>query len=138
MKDNIFLVAKFKKLTPTEQYDHASNPDDEDNDTFNVRELQKELIAERAMNRDLNQTVSRLLERMADIERDIIRIEQNEKKTETEGNMEIRDSRKFGSWCADQNRWTLAYSVITYEHLNLNSTNMEITDTPLNIRYGII
>ena len=45
----------------------------EDGDSVNVDEILRQLKEERAKNRDLNQTISDILERMSDMERDIIR-----------------------------------------------------------------
>ena len=45
----------------------------EDGDSVDVEEILRELNEERAKNRDLNQTISDILERMADMERDISR-----------------------------------------------------------------
>ena len=44
----------------------------DDDISANVEDLQRELIAERAKNRDLNQTISDILERMAEMEKNII------------------------------------------------------------------
>ena len=45
--------------------------DSEDDDSANLEEILKELNQERAKNRDLNQTISDILERMEHMERDI-------------------------------------------------------------------
>ena len=65
--DNILDV---KKL-PSAEENPASNPDDDDI-YDNVEDLQRELMAERIKNRDLNQTISDILERMEDMEKNII------------------------------------------------------------------
>ena len=55
---------------------HVLNPVDDDRNCANVEDLQRELSEERAKNRDLNQTISDILERMADMEMDIMRNEE--------------------------------------------------------------
>ena len=52
-----------KKL-PSDDENHAPNPDDGDNASVNVEEILRELSAEREKNWDLNQTISDILERM--------------------------------------------------------------------------
>lgn len=64
--DNNLLAADVKKL-PSAEESHV--PED-------CEEILRELSEERAKNRDLNQTISDILERMADMERDIIRNEE--------------------------------------------------------------
>ena len=44
--------------------------------TINVEDLQRELIADRNKNRDLNQTISDTLERIEDMEKNIMRNEE--------------------------------------------------------------
>ena len=63
-----------KKL-PSAEEDPAPNPDDGDV-SDNVEELQRELMAERIKVRDLNQTISDILERMEEMEKHIIRNEE--------------------------------------------------------------
>ena len=70
--DNILLDGK--KL-PSAEEDPAPNPDDGDV-SDNVEELQRELMAERIKVRDLNQTISDILERMEEMEKHIIRNEE--------------------------------------------------------------
>ena len=61
--DNTLLTADVKKL-PSAKESHVP----EDGDSVNVEEILRELNEERAKNRDLNQTISDILERMADME----------------------------------------------------------------------
>jgi len=63
-----------KKLPPTEE-DPAPNPKDGDI-SANVEDLQRQLIAEQAKNRDLNQTISDILEEMEDMKKNIMRNEE--------------------------------------------------------------
>ena len=68
--NNKLMAADLKKLPSAEEV-AAPNPEDDDI-SANVEDLQRELIAERAKNRDLNQTISDILERMEEMERNII------------------------------------------------------------------
>ena len=70
--ENILLDGK--KL-PSAEENPAPNPDDGDI-SDNVEDLQRELIAERARNRDLNQTISDILEEMEDMKKNIMRNEE--------------------------------------------------------------
>ncbi len=58
-----------------DEENHVPNPDDGDI-SDNVEDVQRELIAERIKNRDLNQTISDILKRMAEMEMDIFRNEE--------------------------------------------------------------
>ena len=55
------------------------NPKDDDNLFVNVEEILRELYVERAKNRDLNQTISDILEEMEAMKKNIIR---NQKRGE--------------------------------------------------------
>ena len=70
--DNIVLDVK--KL-PSAEENPAPKPED-DYISDNVEDLQRELIAERIKNRDLNQTISDILERMEEMEKNIMRNEE--------------------------------------------------------------
>ena len=70
--DNILLDVK---NLPSAKENPAPNPDDS-HISNNVEDLQRELIAERIKNRDLNQTISDILERMEDMEKNIMRNEE--------------------------------------------------------------
>merc|ERR1712110_908471 len=61
--------------------DPSSNHEDEDKSSVNVEEILRELSAEREKNRDLNQTISEIMERIADLEDVTIR---NEEKNHRE------------------------------------------------------
>ena len=68
------ILLDVKKL-PSAEENHV--PSSEDGDfSGNVEDLQRELIAERAKNRDLNQTISDILERMEEMEKNIMRNEE--------------------------------------------------------------
>ena len=71
-----------KKLPFAEE--NPPNPDDADI-SDNVEDLQRELIAERIKNRDLNQTISDILGRMEEMEKNIMRNE--EKITDNESSV---------------------------------------------------
>jgi len=73
--DNILPAADVKKL-PFAEENPVAKPVDDDRNCANVEDLQRELSEERAKNRDLNQTISDILERMADMEMNIIRNEE--------------------------------------------------------------
>ena len=73
--DNILLAVDLKKL-PSADENPALNEDDDI--SANVEDLQRELIAERAKNRDLNQTISDILERMEEMEKNIMHEERGE------------------------------------------------------------
>ena len=66
-ENKIQLAAEIERLFPDEE-NPASHPDDEDDDTATVEELQRELHAERARNRDLNQAIDKILKQMEDME----------------------------------------------------------------------
>ena len=70
--DNNLLTADVKKL-PFAEESHV--PEDGVSASVNVEEILSELNEERAKNRDLNQTISDILERMADMERDITAVQ---------------------------------------------------------------
>jgi len=71
-EDNILLAANVKKL-PSAEKNYVPNPYI---DCVNVEEILIELNAERAKNRDLNQTISDILEEMEDIKKNIMRNEE--------------------------------------------------------------
>jgi len=79
--DNILLDVK--KL-PSAEENPVPNPEDDDI-SANVEDLQRELMAERAKNRDLNQTISDILEEMEDMKKNIMRNE--EKITDNESSV---------------------------------------------------
>ena len=124
--DNNLLAADVKKL-PSAEKSHV--PEDGDGASVNVEEILRELNEERAKNRDLNQTISDILERMADMERDIIR--NGEKIDQAQSSVVLR-----GTWCGYQNYWDAASSTITYDSLTFSDSNMEMTGTPLDINTG--
>ena len=70
--DSIFLAADANKF-PSAEENNVPKPEDGDNNCANLEGILRDLSAEREKNRDLNQTLSDILERMADMERDIIR-----------------------------------------------------------------
>jgi len=74
-KNNSLLAADVKKL-PSAEENHVPNPEDDDHNCANVKEILGELSAERANNRDLNQTISDILERMEEMEKNIMRNEE--------------------------------------------------------------
>ena len=68
-EDDTLLTADVKKLHSSEE----NHVPDEDNNCANVDEILRELNEERAKNRDLNQTISDILEEMEAMKRDIMR-----------------------------------------------------------------
>ena len=70
--DNILLDVK---NLPSAEELHPPNPEDDDI-SDNVEDLQRKLIVERAKNQDLNQTISDILGRMEDMEKNIMRDEE--------------------------------------------------------------
>ena len=70
--DNILLDVK---NLPSAEDNPAPNPDDS-HISNNVEDLQRELIAERIKNRDLNQTITDILEEMEDMKKNIMRNEE--------------------------------------------------------------
>ena len=193
-EDNNLLEADVKKFRFVEE-NQVPNNESIDNKTVNVEDLQRQLRAEKAKNRDLNQTISDILDRLADVEKNIIRNE--EKITENQssvvlltrdvedlqeevdvvqsdvaavqgdvaavqgdvaavqgnvtavqddvaaftGNVE-RNSADIttlgvrGHWCAEQNWWDTV-GTITYDSITYSDSNMNISDTPLDINTGI-
>ena len=106
-----------------------------------VEEIMTELSAEQAKNRDLNQTISDILEEMEDMKKnililqedvvavqdDVVSVAEEVEQQETE----IRSLATRGTWCAIQpNDWT-AEGIISYENLTYSDSNMNVTGTPL-------
>ena len=125
-----------------------------------MEDLQRELIEERIKNRDLNQTISDILERMADMEMDIFRNE--EKITQAQSSVvllskdvedlqddvivvaadvernsaDITTLATFGHWCGYHDQWSTV-GTITYDYLTFSaSNNMNYAATPLDINTG--
>ena len=105
-----------------------------------MEDLQRELIAERIKNRDLNQTISDMLERMEEMEKNIMR--NDEKITENQLSLfqltrDVETLATIGHWCGEQDRWntggTITYDTITFSASN----NMNYATTPLDINTGI-
>ena len=113
---NIHLAAEMKKLTYSEE-----NPvfNIDDNSQFStMEELQRELSVQRATNRDLNRTISDILDRMADMERNILR------------------ATSRATWCGYRPGAWDSLGIIPYEYISYSSNNMGITDTVLDIDTG--
>ena len=140
------LVADVKKL-PSAVENPDPNPED-DGISTNVEDLRRELIAERAKNRDLNQTIADILERMEEMEKNIM--SNQEKITAVQDDVvtvaedvernsaNINSLGARGSWCAARSKdsWSTDYSTITYDVLTYSDSNMNITGTPLDIDTG--
>ena len=196
-KNNVLISAdvKIKKLLSVED-NHAPVQEEEGNSCASVEEIMRELSAERAKNRDLNQTISDILDRMADMEKDIIsnegKISENQRKVDMvedyvvtvskdvvkNGENIIRNEEKIsqaqsyvvmltrdvedlteevagvqddvvtvaedvaslatrGTWCATKNIWTTD-GIISYDRLDFSDSNINITETPLDINTGKI
>ena len=139
----------------------------DDDISDNVEDLQRELIAERAKNRDLNQTISDILERMEDMEKNIMR---NEEKitavqadvgsnqdaiTEIQGDVaavqddvivvaaDVEKNAADISTLATMGHWCgvqdywTKVGTITYNRITFSDSNMNIAATPLDINTGI-
>ena len=113
--------------------DPSSNHEDEDKSSVNVEEILRE-------NRDLNQTISDILERIADLEDVIIRNE--EKITDNQRRLlmvehDVEDISTKGRWCGFSNGgWHTDNVVISYDKISFSDTNMAISETPLDINTG--
>ena len=105
-----------------------------------MEDLQRELIAERIKNRDLNQTISDMLERMEEMEKNIMR--NDEKITENQLSLfqltrDVETLATIGHWCGEQDRWNTG-GTITYDSITFSaSNNMNYATTPLDINTGI-
>ena len=155
-EDNILLdVRKLPSALPS-----APNAEDDDI-SANVEDLQRELIAERAKNRDLNQTISDILEEMEDMKNMMVLLTKDVEDLQEEvdgvqgdvaavqddvvavaedverNSADITRLATMGTWCATKKEWytvgTITYDSITYS----DSNNMNIAATPLDINTGI-
>ena len=88
-EDSILLAAAIKRLSFAEE-DHVPKPEDMHNNCDSVEEILRELSAERAKNRNLNQTISNILEEMEDMKKNIMRNE--EKITENQSSVVLLTS----------------------------------------------
>ena len=68
--------AAYVRGLPSTEENPAPYPEDGDNASVNVEEILRELSTERAKNRDLNQTISDILEEMEDMKKNIMRNEE--------------------------------------------------------------
>ena len=134
-----------KTLPGSDIVDPTSNH--EDKSSVNVEEILRELSAEREKNRDLNQTISEILERIADLEDVTIRneekITENQRKVlmvqlGVEDNINRLDTISTkGRWCGFSNGgWHGDNVVISYDKISFSDTNMAISRTPLDITTG--
>merc|ERR1712110_954370 len=128
--------------------DPSSNHEDEDKSSVNVEEILRELSAERKKNRDLNQTISDILDKIANLEDFVIRneekITENQRKVllveldveENTNRLETISTK--GRWCGFSNGgWHADNVVISYDKLSFSDTNMDISRTPLDMTTGI-
>ena len=187
-EDNIRQASEIKRFAPTEK-NPASNLDDDDIDTATVEELQMELSAERAKVRDLNQTIADILERMEEMERDIIKNEAKIIDTQSSVVLLSRDVEDLtdevagvqddvvtvaedvkrnsgqisnvtwdvvslqasdqqqdtrieslslhGTWCGYlDGSWKVANYIVTYDSISYSSSNMEVSEPPLDVNTG--
>ena len=138
----IIIINTFFGLLAQEikKKNHVLSPEDRDIDSINVEEILKKLKMERAKNKNLNQTISDILEEMEDMKKNIMRNE--EKITDNQLSVflltrDVEELGTMGTWCAYRYLWdtvgTITYSDITFsDSINM----MEITDTPLDINTG--
>ena len=128
--DNILLAADVKKL-PSSEEKQVHNLEDDINAFVDVEEILRELNAERAKNRDLNETISDILDRLAEMEDAVVtvgeRVESN--------SASITTLATRGTWCGFQSSWTTS-GIISYENLTLSDSNMDISEQPLDINAG--
>ena len=103
------------------------------------------LSVERAKSKDLNQTISEILEEMEDIKKNFIR---NEEKIKTNSENFIRNEEKItknsaniatlatrGIWCGYSKHWNTTGTIV-YDTTPKADTNMEITVSPLDKSKG--
>ena len=128
--NNILLAADVKKL-PSSEEKQVHNLEDDINAFVDVEEILRELNAERAKNRDLNETISDILDRLAEMEDAVVtvgeRVESN--------SASITTLATRGTWCGFQSSWTTS-GIISYENLTLSDSNMDISEQPLDINAG--
>ena len=137
-------VLDVKKL-PSAEENPSPNPDDGDI-SDNVEDLQRKLIAERIKNRDLNQTISDILEEMEDMKKNIMRNEEKITDNELsvflltrnveENSDDITSLGLRGHWCGYRYLWETGPGTITYERITYSDSNMN-TGTPLDINTGM-
>ena len=127
------------KKFPSAEENPSPNPDDGDISN-NVEDLQRELIAERIKNRDLNQTISDILERMGEMERNIVAVQDDVIVVAADvekHSADITTLATFGTWCGVKNIIWDAVGTITYDRITFSdSKNMNIAVPPLDINTG--
>ena len=151
--DNHNILLAEENYVPDQEHD-ASN-------CANVEDLQKELSAEKSKNRDLNQTISDILEEMENMKNIMVLLTKDveDLREEVDGvqgdvaavqddvvavaedvernSADITTLATMGTWCATKKEWytvgTITYDSITYS----DSNNMNIAATPLDINTGI-
>ena len=89
------------------------------------------LSVERAKSKDLNQTISEILEEMEDIKKNFIR---NEEKIE-KNSANIATLATRGIWCGYSKHWNTTGTIV-YDTTPKADTNMEITVSPLDKSKG--
>ena len=90
LEDTILLAADVRKL-PSAEENRVPNLEDDDCNCDNVNEILRELSEERVKNRDLNQTISDILEEMEDMKKKIMRNE--EKITDNQSSVFLLSSK---------------------------------------------
>ena len=128
--NNILLAADVKKL-PSSEEKQVHNLEDDINAFVDVEEILRELNAERAKNRDLNETISDILDRLAEMEDAVVtvgeRVESN--------SASITTLATRGTWCGFQSSWTTS-GIISYENLTFADSNVYFTEQPLDNNTG--
>ena len=89
------------------------------------------LSVEQAKSKDLNQTISEILEEMEDMKKNFIR---NEEKIE-KNSANIATLATRGIWCGYSKHWNTTGTIV-YDTTPKADTNMEITVSPLDKSKG--
>ena len=129
-------------------------------DSVNVEDILRELRACRQKNRNLNETIDNILEEMADMKDYIVRNEQKitsvaedvvsltddvvtlmssdeQQEIMIEDNVQRLDTLSTrGRWCGYKYDWSTANSIISYDSITFEETNLNVSVTPLDINTG--
>ena len=88
---------------------------------------------------EVNTTVERNSAQITDVSEDVSSISSTNQKQDIliNNNMQrLNAISKRAQWCGYQNEWSSENSVIQYEKVSYNNTNMDITGKPLDINSG--
>ena len=128
--------------------------------SVNVEEILRELRECRQKNRNLNETIDNILEEMADMKDYIVRNEQKitsvaedvvsltddvvtlmssdeQQEIMIEDNVQRLETLSIrGRWCGYQDDWYPDNSVFSYIRMFFSDSNMNLTETPLDLNTG--